>query len=79
MNKMTAEEYIYKKYPKEKGYNRHFNIDQTVQLLEGYAKQDKYKNMSKKDFKYKGIQQYEEEIKKLKEEIKRLKQTNNPK
>ena len=39
----------------------------------------KNKNMSKKDFKYKGIQQYEEEIKKLKEEIKRLKQTNNPK
>ena len=36
---MEAEKYIYSKYPKEKGYNRHFNMEQTVELLDGYAQE----------------------------------------
>ena len=72
MNK--AEKYIYKKHPKEKGYNRHFNMEQTVQLLEGYAKQENLKLENNPTYwkeKYENIKfHYEKENKQLKEQLK---------
>ena len=36
---MEAEKYIYSKYPKQKGYNRHFSVEQAAEMLEAYAQQ----------------------------------------
>ena len=32
-------EFIYSKYPKEKGYNRHFSVEDTAELMEAYTQE----------------------------------------